>query len=203
MATAWGVAHGNVTHSSENGAQSWERNAAMKTTLHYNGALLTLEYEQQGNEFAVRVAEQIMNLRLLSVQQDALTFLVNEKPLRAHVVHDGQRTLVAIEGHVYKFSQAREKQGKTSRKETGRLEPEIRSPMPGKILQVLVQEGAQVEAGQTLVLVEAMKMENALTAEGAAHVKKIHVAPGDLVDLGQVLIELEFRPIREAAAQDS
>ncbi len=203
MATTWGVAHGNVTLLSENGAQSWERDAVMKTTLHYNGALLTLEYEQQGNEFAVRVAEQTMNLRLLSVQQDALTLLVNEKPVRAHVVHDGQRTLVAIEGRIYEFSQTREKQGKTSRRETGRLEPEIRSPMPGKILQVPVQEGAQVEAGQTLILLEAMKMENALTAEGDARVRKIHVSPGDLVDLGQVLIELEFRPVQEAAAKNS
>jgi biotin carboxyl carrier protein len=42
-------------------------------------------------------------------------------------------------------------------------------------------------------------MENALTAEGAARVKKVHVSPGDLVDLGQLLIELEFTAPDSAA----
>ena len=63
--------------------------------------------------------------------------------------------------------------------------------MPGKILAVKVVEGEVVEDGQTLVLLEAMKMENALTAEGQARVASIHVADGDLVELGQVLVELE------------
>ena len=72
------------------------------------------------------------------------------------------------------------------------MNPEIRSPMPGKILEVRVAEGATVEVGEVLLLLEAMKMENSLTAEGAARVKRIHVSSGELVDLGQLLIELEF-----------
>jgi biotin carboxyl carrier protein len=64
--------------------------------------------------------------------------------------------------------------------------------MPGKILDVRITVGDKVEAGQVLVLLEAMKMENTLTAEGGGRVKKIHVAVGDLVDLGQLLVELEF-----------
>jgi biotin carboxyl carrier protein len=73
--------------------------------------------------------------------------------------------------------------------------------MPGKILQVLVAEGTEVEAGQALVLLEAMKMENTLAAEGAARIKKVHVAPGDLVDLGQLLVELEFVQPEVASSQ--
>jgi biotin carboxyl carrier protein len=64
--------------------------------------------------------------------------------------------------------------------------------MPGKILEVRVSEGVTVEAGQVLVVLEAMKMENALTAEGPARVRKLHVSSGELVDLGQLLVELEF-----------
>jgi len=78
------------------------------------------------------------------------------------------------------------------------MSPEVRSPMPGKILEVRVAEGATVEAGQVLLLLEAMKMENSLTAEGAARVKRIHVSSGELVDLGQLLIELEFPPTEPA-----
>jgi pyruvate carboxylase subunit B len=79
--------------------------------------------------------------------------------------------------------------------------------MPGKILDVRITEGDMVEAGQALILLEAMKMENALMAEGAGRVKKIHVTVGDLVDLGQVLVELEFatdeKGIRETEKRGS
>ncbi len=164
----------------------------MKTTLHSQGTPLTIEYDQQGEVYEATIDGQTLQARLLSVRDDSLTLLVDEKPLHIHIARDGQRTLVAIDGQVYEFTQAQEKSGRSIRREAGKLDPEIRSPMPGKILQVLVSEGAQVESEQILILLEAMKMENALTAEGAARVKKVRVSPGDLVDLGQLLIELEF-----------
>ena len=66
----------------------------------------------------------------------------------------------------------------------------VRAPMPGLVVKVEVAEGDVVEEGQGLVIVEAMKMENELRAEGAATVKTIHVAAGDTVDKDDVLIEL-------------
>lgn len=175
----------------------------MKTTLHSNGATLVVEYRQEDAEYEAVIDGQHLHARLLSLHKDSLTLLVNEQPLHIHVARDDQRVLIAIAGHVYEFTQAREKQGKVRRSEVGRLDPEVRSPMPGKILQVLVQEGMQVEAGQTLVLLEAMKMENALIAEGAAQVKKIHVSPGDLVDLGQLVLELAFTTGTTPTGQDN
>jgi len=176
----------------------------MKATLHsVSGAALAVDYHQEGEEYAATIDGQALRVRLLSLRDNALTLLVNEKPVQAHVAREGQRILVAISGRVYEFTQEQEKGGKTRRREAGRLDPEVRSPMPGKILQIPVEEGALVEEGQTLVLLEAMKMENSLTAEGAAHVKKIHVSPGDLVDLGQVLVELEFAEKTAEGGQDS
>lgn len=175
----------------------------MKTTLHVNGATLVVEYLQEGEEYAAVIDGQQLRARLLSLRNGALTLLVNEKPLHMHVASDHRRILIAIAGQVYEFTQAQEQQSRARRSDIGKLEPEIRSPMPGKILQVLVKEGEQVEAGQTLVLLEAMKMENSLTAAGAAQVKKIHVSPGDLVDLGQLVLELEFTRGATSTAQDN
>jgi biotin carboxyl carrier protein len=175
----------------------------MKATLHSAGTTLAIDYRQEGEEYIATIDGQSLRARLLSLRDDVLTLLVNEKPLQAHVASEGERILVAIAGRVYEFAQEQEKSDKTRRRESGRLDPEVRSPMPGKILQVLVEEGALVEDGQTLVLLEAMKMENSLTAEGAARVKKIHVSPGDLVDLGQVIVELEFTGEAAAMDQDS
>jgi biotin carboxyl carrier protein len=62
--------------------------------------------------------------------------------------------------------------------------------MPGKVLKVMVGEGEEVQTGQPLVTMEAMKMETTLAAEGPARVKAIAVAPGQMVDAGAVLMEL-------------
>jgi 3-methylcrotonyl-CoA carboxylase alpha subunit len=62
--------------------------------------------------------------------------------------------------------------------------------MPGKVIAVLVADGDAVEAGQPLVLVEAMKMETTLSAEIAGRVQKVSAAPGQLVEAGQVLVEI-------------
>lgn len=64
-------------------------------------------------------------------------------------------------------------------------------PMPGVVVQIAVAEGEQVEAGQTLAIVEAMKMENVLKAEHKAVVKSIPVKAGDSLAVDAVIMEFE------------
>jgi Acetyl/propionyl-CoA carboxylase, alpha subunit len=64
-------------------------------------------------------------------------------------------------------------------------------PMPGQVVRVDVVEGDIVEDGQTLAIVEAMKMENVLKAEKRARVGKVHVVPGAVLAVDQVMIEFE------------
>lgn len=67
----------------------------------------------------------------------------------------------------------------------------IAAPMPGKIVAIKVKEGQQLEAGQLCIVLEAMKMENELTAPRGCKVKKILAAEGASVDLDQVLVTFE------------
>lgn len=67
----------------------------------------------------------------------------------------------------------------------------VRAPMPGLVVKVEVEEGQQVTRGQGTVIVEAMKMENELTAEADARVARVLVSPGETVEKGQILVELE------------
>ena len=62
-------------------------------------------------------------------------------------------------------------------------------PMPGLIVSVNVAVGQEVKAGETLAVVEAMKMENVLTAEQDATVKKINAKKGDSLALDDVILE--------------
>ena len=76
----------------------------------------------------------------------------------------------------------------------GLIAPEIAAPMPGKVLRILVSEGDQVQTGDGLIVLEAMKMETTLAAESAAIVKRVRVEEGQTVDHGAVLIELSPPP---------
>ncbi|MGB8413755.1 MAG: biotin/lipoyl-containing protein [Candidatus Binatus sp.] len=84
------------------------------------------------------------------------------------------------------------------RRAHGLAAPEIIAPMPGKVLMVMVRDGDLVEAGQPLVVIEAMKMETTLAAESAAMVKHVRVEEGQMVDHGAVLIELSPSPASSA-----
>jgi biotin carboxyl carrier protein len=67
----------------------------------------------------------------------------------------------------------------------------LKAPMPGLVVRVQVQPGAQVSAGDPLVVLEAMKMENELKAGAAGTVKSVRVGPGEAVEKGQILVEFE------------
>jgi biotin carboxyl carrier protein len=67
----------------------------------------------------------------------------------------------------------------------------VKTQMPGRIVRLLVEEGAEVAKGEPLLVVEAMKMENEIKAPRDGVVKRFAVAPGDLVEAKAVLVELE------------
>jgi biotin carboxyl carrier protein len=71
----------------------------------------------------------------------------------------------------------------------------IEAPIPGKVVAVRVDVGDEVAAGQPVVVLEAMKMENELAAEGPGRVSAVHVEPGQTVDSGTLLVE--FEPLGE------
>jgi biotin carboxyl carrier protein len=78
-----------------------------------------------------------------------------------------------------------------SKKALGAGRQNIAAPMPGKVVRVLVNEGDRVEAGQGLVVVEAMKMQNAMKAGASGAVVRIRVRDGDTVAAGDVLVTIE------------
>ena len=68
---------------------------------------------------------------------------------------------------------------------------DIKAPMPGLVLSISVEEGSEVQKGDVVLVLEAMKMENSIKASGNGKVKNISIKKGDVVEKGQLLIELE------------
>ncbi|MDX1612460.1 MAG: biotin/lipoyl-containing protein, partial [Candidatus Thermoplasmatota archaeon] len=95
---------------------------------------------------------------------------------------------VALDGRVL---EGRVLQGITARTSTiGPGGVEIQTPIPGVVAGVPVAVGQQVQAGETLVVVEAMKMKNKVEAPGQGIVEAIHVAPGEQVGQSARLVTL-------------
>ena len=74
---------------------------------------------------------------------------------------------------------------------TSSVEKNIKAPMPGLVLEVKVKVGDEVEEGDALLILEAMKMENVIKSGGNATISAIHIDTSDTVDKGQLLIEME------------
>lgn len=68
---------------------------------------------------------------------------------------------------------------------------DIKAPMPGKVLQVLVKPGDAVEEGQALLVLEAMKMENMIKAVAAGTVSEVPISEGEAVEKGALLVGFE------------
>jgi biotin carboxyl carrier protein len=76
----------------------------------------------------------------------------------------------------------------------GKLESKVNyisSPMPGKVVKIPVKPGQKVKAGETLIIISAMKMESEYKAPKDATIKKINVKEGDNIEGNEVLITLE------------
>ena len=66
----------------------------------------------------------------------------------------------------------------------------VGAPMPGKIVEILVDPGTKVKEGEALLILEAMKMQNEITAPAAGNIKKIFVRQNDIVNKEDVLVEI-------------
>ena len=102
---------------------------------------------------------------------------------------------LALDGRSYVFAEVSPFPDADTRKDASKA----RSPVAGKVTQVLVAAGASVYAGQQLVCVEAMKMEMWLCAEAAGVVLAVHNNAGDQVESGALLVELDIAPTKKEA----
>jgi 3-methylcrotonyl-CoA carboxylase alpha subunit len=104
-----------------------------------------------------------------------------------HCVRDGDTIHLFWRGSVYRLVQEEEGGRAARRHASGGLE----APMPGKVIAVKAAPGQAVKKGDELLVVEAMKMENAIRAPRDGIVRSVAARVGDMVGPGAVLVELE------------
>jgi 3-methylcrotonyl-CoA carboxylase alpha subunit len=157
----------------------------MHVPLRHKQSHLVVDVQPEGGAYRVVVEGTSHLVQAHQLDDASMVLVVDGRRYRVTVVRNGREHMVAVGGEVYSlFAEGSGAPADVS----GVAAPEITAPMPGKVLQVLVQSGDRVEAGDGLLLLEAMKMESRLTAEAAGIVAEVRVAAGDMVVGGQVLV---------------
>jgi biotin carboxyl carrier protein len=133
---------------------------------------LDVDVIRLGKQMSVRVGGQVIDL---TTQGGPPEMDISARECRSRIRVESERLRSAARG--------------SSGRSAGR-ENVVKSPMPGRVVRVLVAKGDSVRAGQGLVVLEAMKMENEVRASTAGVVADVHVAQGAAVERNATLVTL-------------
>ena len=165
----------------------------MKYVVTVNGERIDVTTGGAG----IRIGDRTMNARLADVEGTPVTVLTIGIEVHRVVMHRGpQRGQYAlwIDGHRYEVEALDERTRAIRDLSSEGSRPAgpapLVAPMPGMIVRVNVQVGDTVEPGASLVVMEAMKMENELRAQSTGTVRAVRVQAGAAVEKGAVLVEL-------------
>lgn len=157
------------------------------------------KYLSKVNEFEFELdVNSVQALDLINESETSLHLLQNNRSydIQINEINNDNKTVeLSVNGTKYvvqlsdSYDQLVEQMGLTV--VTAQKVQIIKAPMPGLVLDIQIEVGKSVEKGETLLILEAMKMENALQAPGEGIVKTIEVKKGQAVEKGQVLIEFE------------
>jgi 3-methylcrotonyl-CoA carboxylase alpha subunit len=165
---------------------------SMQVRLALGGRLVTVALERTDDGFAATLDGRAHRITLFprrtaATAVEELSLEVDGRPCAAVVARTRDRIVVGLDGRTFSFATAdAEARAGDARARSGAAV----APMPGKVIAVLVAVGDTVEAGQPLVVLEAMKMETTLAAEVGGQVSAVLAVPGATVDAGAVLVEI-------------
>jgi biotin carboxyl carrier protein len=157
-----------------------------------NGKEYIVSIEESGS---VRVNNVKINTDVQQLDERSFSFLADA--VSAKVVADriSEGFLILVNGRQYEATveteRARLLKKFDSQSSTHTKKTEIRAPMPALVVRLEVEVGDQVKAGQGLIILEAMKMENEIKAHGGGKVKEIYASTRKAVEKGELLMVLE------------
>lgn len=160
--------------------------------LESAGQVYEINLERQGNGYLATIDGQRYTVEVLETHPGEFSLRFEGRPVRLYWAHQDDTRWVALDGCTYtlrKPSSQRIRQASAAPSSSV-----LRAPMPAQVRTVLVAEANLVESGQTLMLLEAMKMEIKLQAPRRGRVVRVPVQEGQSVDRDQVLIELSEEP---------
>jgi len=167
----------------------------MKQAVTINGREHTLEWAL-GEVFSCAMDGEPFEAQAAEISAGVISILIHGKSYAVRVAPspsaEGNGYDVQVDGVTYPITVNDPRRWSRGSMGATREGPQqIMAPMPGKVARVLVAEGERVEAGQGLLVVEAMKMQNEIKASASGTVKKLFVVAGQPVSAGEKILVIE------------
>nr|WP_321409201.1 biotin carboxylase N-terminal domain-containing protein [uncultured Carboxylicivirga sp.] len=156
----------------------------------YNDKKYKASYKKQYNRILLNIEDKVYQISDIRLDHNTLEYKIDNKSIKAYHFNKNENYTIVIqnqEHHIKALDILPEYQPKNE-KHNQNNGSTLYSPLPGQVAKVLVKEGQKVKAGDVLVILEAMKMENRLSAWKDTKIEQIHVVNGDQVKSNQLLI---------------
>ncbi len=148
----------------------------------------------EGNNVEVLIDDRKYNLDIVEVETGVYSILLDGKSYNVELILNGNKNYTVntlYNSFEIEVIDAESRYLNSRKKDDGDDAAFISTPMPGKIVKVLVKEGDEVKGGDTVIIVSAMKMESEYKVVNDKIIKKVLVSEGDTIEGNQPLILLE------------
>jgi biotin carboxyl carrier protein len=161
----------------------------MKFTIELNGKARAVELSRGEKGFSCSIDGKLVEADIAEVGSGRYSILIGGDSLEVRISPQTDGLAASIGGHEYslKVRDPREWRRKHHGAAASEGRQQVVAPMPGKVIRILAKVGVKIEAGQGVVVVEAMKMQNEVRAPKSGLVEKIVVVEGQSVNAGDAL----------------
>ena len=168
----------------------------MALEINIDGQSKSVELlNREENLIQVSIDGEIYNVDLIEVEKGVYSIIYNNKSYNVELAPGDQPKTYTINtlynSYDIEILDAESKYLKSRKSDHSDDDDAISSPMPGKVVRILVKEGDKVKAGETVIIISAMKMESEYKVKKDRLIKKIMVNEGDTINGNQPLIILE------------
>lgn len=164
----------------------------MKYEAEIDGRQVNIEFDQRDQSVSAMVDGRNYKLDVLCPERGVYLIFAGERIYEARAWSSEPGSLaVELRGRVFSARVIDRKHRRAVVDHGDEGHQQLVAPMPGKIVRILREPGEEVEAGQGIIVVEAMKMQNEIKSSKAGRVIEVRVAEGDTVNANQVLAVIE------------
>jgi len=164
----------------------------MKYDAEIDGRAVTVELEQRDGRVSAKVGERAYEVEVTRPETGVYLLFHGDQIYEVRLWSEANQTLrVNLRDRRFVIKVIDRRQRRLAAEQTSEGRQQLIAPMPGKVVRVLLESGAEVAAGQGVVVVEAMKMQNEIKSPKAGRVLEVRVKQGATVTAGQVLAVVE------------
>ena len=160
----------------------------MKLSFDHDNDPYSIDLVSSGRSYRITIGAQTLEVEVVQAREGQLDLLVDGRRIAAYVSSENARRWVTVNGQTIVLTRpsGAQRRGHGHHPSAG----ELTAPMPGQVRAVSIKEGEMVTKGQTLLLLEAMKMEIRIQSPQDGVVRKLFVQQGQTVEREQMLVEI-------------